>query len=141
MNHKYEVLWPLERCTLYTLCTLILSNSLHLTIRSSLNLIQYELWVLKCCHAHFFLKILMFRVSKKCHQDFNLLHTYYTYNTSFFWVKSGEKWFAHSVFSSLWPMHLIMITQTMFASMIYIPYLPIVFFYNEFLPCGDKRKG
>jgi hypothetical protein len=33
---------------------------------------------------------LMFRVSKKCHKDFSLLHTYYTCYTSLFWVKSGS---------------------------------------------------
>jgi hypothetical protein len=41
----------------------------------------------------------MFKVSKKCHQNFDLLHTYYTCYTSFFWVKSGEKWLTYSVFS------------------------------------------
>jgi len=52
MNHKHEVSWLLKICTLYTLCTLILSKSLHLTIGSSLTLIQNELWVPKSCHAH-----------------------------------------------------------------------------------------
>jgi len=33
--------------------TLILSNPLRLTIRSSLCLIQNELWVSKCYHTHF----------------------------------------------------------------------------------------
>jgi hypothetical protein len=41
----------------------------------------------------------MFRVSKKCYQDFNLLHTYYTCYTQLFWVKSGEKWFTNNVLS------------------------------------------
>jgi len=41
----------------------------------------------------------MFKVSKKCHQDFCLLDTYYICYTSFFWVKSDEKWFTHSVLS------------------------------------------
>jgi hypothetical protein len=40
MNHKHEALWPLKKCMLYILCTLILSNSFHLTIGSSLILIQ-----------------------------------------------------------------------------------------------------
>jgi hypothetical protein len=62
----------------------------HLTIGSSLTLIQNELWVPKYCHAHSKVFFLMFRVSKKCHQDFCLLHTYYTCYTSFFWVKSGS---------------------------------------------------
>jgi hypothetical protein len=34
------------------LYTLILANPLHLTIESSLILIQNELWILKCCHEH-----------------------------------------------------------------------------------------
>jgi hypothetical protein len=34
---------------LYALCTLILSNPLHLTVGSKLVLTQNELWVQKCC--------------------------------------------------------------------------------------------
>jgi len=90
MNHKHEALWPLKRCTLYILCTLILSNSLHLTIGLSLILIKNELWVPKCCHAHSKILFSMFRVSRKCHQDFNLLHIYYTCYTSFLGVKNGS---------------------------------------------------
>jgi hypothetical protein len=45
-----------------------------------------KLWVPKCCHAH----SLMFRISKRCHQDFSLLHTYHTHYTSFFWMKNGS---------------------------------------------------
>jgi hypothetical protein len=101
MNHKHEALWLLKRCTLYILCTLILSNYLHLTIVSSLTLIQNELWVPKCCHAHSKVLFFMFRVSKKCHQDFSLLHTYYTCYTSLAWVNSGEKWLTCSVFSPI----------------------------------------
>jgi len=101
MNHKHEALWPLKRCTLYILCTLILFNSLHLTIGSSLNLIQNELWVPKCCHAHSNLFLLMFRVFKKCYWDLGLLHTYHTCYTSLFWVKSGEKWLTHNVLSPI----------------------------------------
>jgi hypothetical protein len=74
-----------------------LSKSLHLTIGSSLTLIQNELWVPKFCHAHSKVLFLMFRVSKKIHQDVSLLHTHYTCYTSLFWVKSGEKWFTCSV--------------------------------------------
>jgi hypothetical protein len=48
--------------------------------------------------------LLMFKVSKICHQDFNLLHTYYIYYTSFFGVKSGEKWLTHNVFHLLTPL-------------------------------------
>jgi hypothetical protein len=40
----------------------------------------------------------MFRVSKKCYQDFRLLHAYYTCYTSYFWVKSDEKWLTYNVF-------------------------------------------
>jgi hypothetical protein len=90
MNHKHEALWSLKRCTLYVLCTLILFNFLHLTIGSNLTLIQNELWIPKCCHAHFKVLFIIFKVSKKCHQDFSLLHTYYTCYTSFFEVKSGS---------------------------------------------------
>jgi hypothetical protein len=90
MNHKHEALWLLKRCTLYILCTLILSKSLHLTIGSSLTLIQNELWVLKFCHAHFKVVFSMFKVFKKCHQNFSLLHTYYTCYITLFGVKSGE---------------------------------------------------
>jgi hypothetical protein len=43
MNNKHETLWLLKKCTLYILCTLILSNPFYLTIRSSLTLIQNEL--------------------------------------------------------------------------------------------------
>jgi hypothetical protein len=39
----------------------------------------------------------MFKVSKKCHQDFSLLHTYYNCYTSLFWVKSGGKWLTYSM--------------------------------------------
>jgi hypothetical protein len=73
MNHKHEALWLLKRCTLYILCTLILSKFLHLTIGSSSILIQNELWVPISCHAHSKVFFLMFKVSKKCHQSFNLL--------------------------------------------------------------------
>jgi hypothetical protein len=41
----------------------------------------------------------MFKVSKKYHQDFCLLHTYYTCYTSLFWVKNDEKWFTCNVLS------------------------------------------
>jgi hypothetical protein len=39
-NHNYEVLWLLKKYKLYTLCTLILSNPLHLAIASELILIK-----------------------------------------------------------------------------------------------------
>jgi len=53
MNHKHEALWLLKKYMLYILCTLILYNPLHLTIGLSWILIQNELWIPKCCHAHF----------------------------------------------------------------------------------------
>jgi hypothetical protein len=80
-----------------------LSNSLHLTIGSSLTLIQNELWVPKCFHVHFKVFSLMFKVSKICHQDLCLLHTYYRCYTSLFWEKNGEKWFTYIVFSPIQP--------------------------------------
>ncbi len=43
MDHKHEALWPSKNCKLYTLCTLILFNPLHLTIGSKLILTQSEL--------------------------------------------------------------------------------------------------
>jgi len=43
MNRKHEALWPLKNYKLYILCTLILSNPLHLTVGSKLILIQNEL--------------------------------------------------------------------------------------------------
>ncbi len=43
MNHKHEALRPLKNCNLYILCTLILSNPLHLTIGSKLILTENEL--------------------------------------------------------------------------------------------------
>jgi hypothetical protein len=102
MNHKHGTLRSLKICTLFSLCTLILSNSLHLTIGSIFTLIQNELWIPKYSHVHSKVLFLMFRVFKRCHQDFNLLHTYHTCYTSFFWVKSGEKWLTHSVFSPIY---------------------------------------
>jgi len=47
----------------------------------------------------------MFRIFKRCHQDFNLLHTYHICYASLFWVKSGEKWLTHSVLSPIY--HLV----------------------------------
>jgi hypothetical protein len=98
-HHKHEALWLLKKCTLYTLCTLILFNPLHLTIGWDLTFIQNELWVPRCCHAHSKVFILMFKIFKRCHQDFSLLHTYYTWYTSLFWVKCGEKWLTYNLFS------------------------------------------
>ncbi len=62
MNHKHEALWPLKRCRLYILC--ILSNSFHLTIGSSLTLIQNEFWIPKYCFAHLILFFLCLRFPK-----------------------------------------------------------------------------
>jgi hypothetical protein len=43
MNYKHETLWPFIKRKLYTMCTLILSNPLNLTIELKLNLTQSEL--------------------------------------------------------------------------------------------------
>jgi len=94
-------------CTLCNLRTLIWSNSLHLTIGSSLILIQNELWVPKCCHAHFMVHFFMFKASKNAIKIF-VYHTYYTCYTSFFWVKSGSPimWFHPWVKIYVWiPRH------------------------------------
>jgi hypothetical protein len=42
MFHDHEALWSLKNYKLYNLCTLILSNSLHLTIGSKVILTQIE---------------------------------------------------------------------------------------------------
>jgi len=64
MNLKHETLWPLKKCTSYILCTLILSNPFNLNIGSNLTLIQNELWVPKCCYAHFKVFLLSLVLSK-----------------------------------------------------------------------------
>jgi hypothetical protein len=84
--NQHEAFWPLKKCMLYILCTLILSNPLCFIIGSSLTLIQNVI-------IHILIFFLMFRVSKRCHQDFNLLHIYHISYISYFCVKSGEKWF------------------------------------------------
>jgi hypothetical protein len=44
----------------------------------------------------------MFRIPKRWHQDFDLLHTYHTcYTCITFWVKSDEKWFTCNVLSHI----------------------------------------
>jgi hypothetical protein len=42
MNHKHEALWSLKNYKLYTLCTLILFNPLHVTVGSRLILTQSD---------------------------------------------------------------------------------------------------
>jgi hypothetical protein len=59
MNKKHEALQSLEKCTSYALCTMILSNLLHLTIRSNLSLIQNVV-------MHILKFFLMFMISKRC---------------------------------------------------------------------------
>ncbi len=98
-HHKHEALWLFKKCMLYILSTFILFNPLYLTIGWGLTFIQNQLWAPKCCHAHFKVFILIFKIFKRCHQDFNLLHTYYTCYTSLFWAICGEKWFTCNVFS------------------------------------------
>jgi hypothetical protein len=60
-----------------------------------LNFDPNDIWFPKCCHSHSNCFFHMFRISKRCHQDFSLLHTYHTCYISFFWVKSGPSivWF------------------------------------------------
>jgi hypothetical protein len=53
MNQKHEALWLLKKSKLHTLCTLILSNPLHLPIGSRLTLTLNELLVSKCYHINF----------------------------------------------------------------------------------------
>ncbi len=53
MNHKHEALWSSKKCKLYTLCTLILSDPLHLPIGSKLTLTQNGLLVSNRCHVNF----------------------------------------------------------------------------------------
>jgi hypothetical protein len=48
-EHNHEALWPLKKCKLFTLCTLILSIPPHLTIGSKLILTQNEISIQKCC--------------------------------------------------------------------------------------------
>jgi len=74
MNHKHDALWSLKKYTLCTSCTLILFNHFHLTVASNLILIQSEFWVPKCYHAHSKVFFLVFKVFKRCHQDFSILH-------------------------------------------------------------------
>jgi len=91
--------WENVCCILYA--HWYLSNPFHLTIEWNLTLIQNELWVPNGCHAHFKVFFLIFRISKRCHHDFNLTHTYCNCYTSFLGVKSSEKWFIRSFTKSL----------------------------------------
>jgi hypothetical protein len=43
MNHKHGALWLLRNYKLYTICTLILSNPLHIIIGSRLIFIQSKI--------------------------------------------------------------------------------------------------
>jgi len=86
MNHKHEAPWPLKKSTLYTLCTLILSNPFHLSIGSHLTKwfkMSFELqnFVMRILKFYF----LMFRILKRCHQDFSLAQTYHACYTFFGW--------------------------------------------------------
>jgi len=75
MNHKHVALLAQTNYKLYILCTLYVSNPLHLTIGSILVFPQNEFCILKCCHVNFELFFLMFRITKGCHQNFGLLCT------------------------------------------------------------------
>jgi len=97
LNLNYFILKENACCILYA--HWYLSNPFHLTIESNLTFIQNELWVPNGCHAHSKVLFLMFRISKRCHQDFSLMHTYHTCYTSCFGVKSSEKWLTCNVVS------------------------------------------
>ncbi len=128
MNHRHEALWPLKNYKLYSMCALILSNPLHLIVGSRLIFIQNELWVLNCCHAIFFL---VFRITKRYHQDFSLLriiifvihhlfwwkmvhlycafthiHIFPKIDAKFDWIikwrRNNETWTYSKKFSSIW---------------------------------------
>jgi hypothetical protein len=89
MFHEPQTWGPtiVKNYNLYIVCTLIWSNPLHLTIGSWLILIQSEFWVLNVVmQINFFL--LMFKIARKYHQNFSLLHTYNTCYTLFFWWKA-----------------------------------------------------
>jgi hypothetical protein len=85
MNHKHKALWSLKNYKLYTMCTLILSNPLHLTVGSKWILTQNELWVQKCCCANSKVFWLVFRITKGCHQNFSLLCTIILVRHHLFW--------------------------------------------------------
>jgi hypothetical protein len=93
MNHKHEVLWLLEKCMLYIISTLILSNPFHLIIDSKQTLSS------KMLSCKFLSVLLLFRIAKGCHQDFNLLLLQYLLYIIFL----VQKWFTlmcfHSTFS------------------------------------------
>jgi len=95
MNHKHEALWPLKNYKLYIVCTLILSNLFHLIVGSRLILTQNELWVPNCCYINFKVFLLVFKISKEHHHDFNLVHIIILIIITFL----GEKWFTLSVLS------------------------------------------
>jgi hypothetical protein len=89
MNHKHEALWLLKKCMLHTLFTLILSNLFHLTIGSSLTLIQmnFEFPNVVMHILNFIFLCLEFsknaiKILTYCIPIILIHH--------FFWVKSGE---------------------------------------------------
>jgi len=90
MNHKHEALWMLKNYKLYIMCTLIWYNHTHLTIGSKLILIQNELWVKKCCCSNLKRFLLMFKITKGCHQNFILLHIIILIIHYLFWTKNGS---------------------------------------------------
>jgi hypothetical protein len=73
----------IENCNLYILCTLILSNPPHLTNGSRLILIQNEFQ--NVVQIKFFL--LVFKIAKRCHQNFSLLCIIIIVTHHFFWIK------------------------------------------------------
>jgi hypothetical protein len=96
MNNKHEALWPSKNYKFYTLCTLVLSNPLHLIIGSRLILTQNELWVHKCYHANF----KVFSLCLGHPNDAMNFFVYYVLWYSLYITFFGQKWF---IFSVLWP--------------------------------------
>jgi hypothetical protein len=65
MNHKHETLWPLKKCMLYILCTLILSNPFYLTIGLTLIKCAMSSKMLSCTFYSFFFLCLGFSMPSR----------------------------------------------------------------------------
>ncbi len=75
---------------LYTICTLILSNPLHLTVGSKIILTTINFEFQKVVMDFFFFFFPVFIIAKGYHQDINLLHTIILVIHQCFLVKSGS---------------------------------------------------
>jgi hypothetical protein len=80
---------------IYVLCTLFLSNLLHLTIGSRLILTQNELWG-QCCHANYEMFCLCLRLLKDTIKILGYHILWYLLYITLF----GEKWFTFNVLST-----------------------------------------